>query len=115
MSSSRVSSKGQVTVPADVRKALNIEQGDDLLFEVASDQAARLRVVKRQRRPNLRGALRANRPFPGKKAIREETAQSLAQQPPGKQGIAAGSWGALNLDPETLRDILEIEDDFLNA
>jgi AbrB family looped-hinge helix DNA binding protein len=42
MSVSRVTSKGQVTIPADVRKALNIEQGDDLLFEVGSDQAVRI-------------------------------------------------------------------------
>jgi len=57
MSISRMTSKGQVTIPADVRKALNIEQGDDLLFEVGSDKAARLRVVKRQRLSDLKGAL----------------------------------------------------------
>ncbi len=112
---SRVTSKGQVTIPADVRKALNIEQGDDLLFEVSSKQAVRLRVVKRQGLSDLRGALRADRPFPGKDAIREEAAQALAKRAPGKQGIAARSWGVLNLDPETLRDLLECEDDFLNA
>jgi antitoxin PrlF len=80
MSISRVTSKGQVTIPADVRKALNIEQGDDLLFEVASGNAARLRVVKRQRLSDLRGALRATRPFPGKEAIREEVGAALGKR-----------------------------------
>lgn len=83
MSISRVTSKGQVTIPADVRKALNIEQGDDLLFEVASDEAARLRVVKRQRLSDLQGALRVTQPFPGKKAIREEAGRARGERAKG--------------------------------
>ncbi|HEX9945409.1 MAG TPA: AbrB/MazE/SpoVT family DNA-binding domain-containing protein [Thermoanaerobaculia bacterium] len=83
MSISRVTSKGQVTIPADVRKALNIEQGDDLLFEVASDEAAQVRVVKRQRLSDLRGALRATRPFPGKEAVREEVGRALGERAKG--------------------------------
>jgi len=83
MSISRVTSKGQVTIPAEVRKALNIEQGDDLLFEVASDKAARLRVVKRQRLSDFQGALRATRPFPGKEAVREEVGRALGKRAKG--------------------------------
>ena len=80
MSISRVTSKGQVTIPADIRKALNIEQGDDLLFEVGSDEAARLRVVKRQRLSDLRGALPATRRFPGKEAVREEVGRARGKR-----------------------------------
>jgi antitoxin PrlF len=83
MSISRVTSKGQVTIPADVRKALKIERGDDLLFEVASDQAARLRVVKRQRLSDLQGVLRATRPFPGKEAVREEVGRARGRRAKG--------------------------------
>ena len=83
MSISRVTSKGQVTIPSDVRKALNIEQGDDLLFEVASDQAARLRVVKRQRLSDLQGALRPTRRFPGKEAVREEVGRARGKRDKG--------------------------------
>jgi AbrB family looped-hinge helix DNA binding protein len=32
----RVTSKGQVTIPIDVRRALGIEEGDTLAFEVSS-------------------------------------------------------------------------------
>ena len=32
--SARVSSKGQVTIPRDVREALGIKQGDSVLFRV---------------------------------------------------------------------------------
>jgi AbrB family looped-hinge helix DNA binding protein len=84
MSISRVTSKGQVTIPADIRKALDIEQGDDLLFEVDSPKAVRVCVVKRQRLSDLRGALRATRPFPGKKAVREEVGQELGRRAKGK-------------------------------
>jgi AbrB family looped-hinge helix DNA binding protein len=69
---SRVTSKGQVTIPVDVRKALSIEQGDDLVFEVGPGQTAQLRVVKRQRLSDLYGVLPATRAFPGTSAVREE-------------------------------------------
>ncbi|MES1242759.1 MAG: AbrB/MazE/SpoVT family DNA-binding domain-containing protein [Acidobacteriota bacterium] len=74
---SKVTSKGQVTIPFEVRKALDIEQGDDLLFEVDSDQTAHLRVVKRRKLSDFYGSLPAQRPFPGKDAIREEFGRDL--------------------------------------
>ncbi|MFL6193680.1 MAG: AbrB/MazE/SpoVT family DNA-binding domain-containing protein, partial [Thermoanaerobaculia bacterium] len=66
MSVSRVTSKGRITIPAEVRKALGIVEGDDLIFEVGPAQTARLKVVRRQRLSDLYGALQATRPFPGK-------------------------------------------------
>ena len=83
MSISRVTTKGQVTIPSEVRKALKIEQGDDLLFEIANDQTARLRVVKRQRLSDLYGALRSERPFPGKEVVRDEVGRALGKRPKG--------------------------------
>lgn len=80
---SRVTSKGQVTIPSEVRKALQIVQGDDLVFEVATDQTARLRVVKRQQLSDLYGALRNTRQFPGKEAVREEVGQWLGERAKG--------------------------------
>jgi antitoxin PrlF len=77
---SRVTSKGQVTIPSEIRKALDIEQGDDLLFEVGADQTARLRVIKRQRLSDFYGSLRTQRPFPGKEAIREQVGQELGRR-----------------------------------
>lgn len=80
MSISRVTSKGQVTIPSEVRKALDIEQGDDLLFEVSPDRVAHLRVVKRRRLSDLYGALPATRPYPGKEKLRAEVGKALGQQ-----------------------------------
>lgn len=78
MSISRVTSKGQVTIPAEVRKALDIHQGDDLVFEVSSKQVARLRVVRRRRLSELYGALPPTRKFPGTEAVRDEVGHALA-------------------------------------
>lgn len=86
MASSRVTSKGQVTIPAQVRKALDIEQGDDLVFELGSGGTARLRVVKRRRLSDLFGSLPATRPFPGKEAVRAAVGRKL-----GARGKAPSS------------------------
>lgn len=78
---SRVTSKGQVTIPSEVRKALDIEQGDDLLFELGADQTtARLRVIKRQKLSDFYGSLRTQRPFPGKEAVRDKVGQELGKR-----------------------------------
>lgn len=42
----RVTSKGQVTVPKAVRRAMGIKEGDSLVFEVEGDEV-RLHVARR--------------------------------------------------------------------
>lgn len=80
MSMTKVTSKGQVTLPADIRKELGIERGDDLVFELAPDRTMRVRVVKHRRLSDFYGALPATRPFPGKEAVREEAGQALGRR-----------------------------------
>jgi AbrB family looped-hinge helix DNA binding protein len=84
MSIARVTSKGQVTIPADVRRALKIDQGDDLVFEVTSERSVQLKVLKRQRLSDLYGALPATRPFPGKESVREAAGRELGEKLQGK-------------------------------
>lgn len=43
----KVTSKGQLTIPTDVRRALGIKVGDSLAFEVEEDGSARVRVVRK--------------------------------------------------------------------
>ena len=40
----KMSSKGQITIPADIRRALNVNQGDTLVWETTSEGQV---VVKR--------------------------------------------------------------------
>lgn len=42
----KITSKGQVTIPKDVREALKIREGDSLLFEVEGEEV-RIKAVKR--------------------------------------------------------------------
>lgn len=85
MALARVTTKGQVTIPATIRKALDIEEGDQLLFELVEGEGARMRVVKQRRLMDLYGALPATRPFPGKQAVREEIGKDLGQYRTRKQ------------------------------
>ncbi len=71
----RVTSKGQVTVPVEVRRALDVEEGDTLVFEVAGDYA-----TLRKRRPTMDVAEevraryllgRAPRPVTNREAVAE--------------------------------------------
>jgi antitoxin PrlF len=43
----KITSKGQVTIPKDVREALGLREGDSLLFEVEGDKV----TVSALRRP----------------------------------------------------------------
>ena len=79
MPRARVTAKGQVTIPVEVRRSLGIEQGDELLFELTRQDSARVRVCKRTRLADLYGALPATRPFPGKEQVRAETGRALGK------------------------------------
>ncbi len=72
MSIVRVTSKGQVTIPVEIRRALSIKEGDGLVFEQAQTNGARFRVIRQRPLTSLAGALPATRRYPGKAAIREE-------------------------------------------
>jgi AbrB family looped-hinge helix DNA binding protein len=85
MLTARVTSKGQITIPADVRRALKIDQGDDLAFEVTSDRSVHLKVLKRRRLSDLYGSLPATRSFPGKEEVREEVGRELGKTFQGKR------------------------------
>jgi AbrB family looped-hinge helix DNA binding protein len=72
----RITSKGQVTVPVEIRRRLDLQPGDDLVFELR-DQELHVWGLKRRELTDLRGALPATRPFLGRDAIREEAGRQL--------------------------------------
>jgi AbrB family looped-hinge helix DNA binding protein len=60
-----VTSKGQITIPATVRKALDLHQGDQVVFEMGGESAAP--VAKLRRAPDMfamAGSIRPRRPVP---------------------------------------------------
>lgn len=53
---STITSKGQVTIPAEVRKYLGIETNDKVAFVIDDEGAVRLRVPRYPTIASLRGA-----------------------------------------------------------
>jgi|UniRef100_A0A7C2IPZ1 AbrB family looped-hinge helix DNA binding protein len=80
----RLTSKGQVTIPLAVRRKLNLQPGDELLFDLSPDGEVKVRALKRKRLTELYASLPAKRPYPGKTEVREEVATGLARQILGK-------------------------------
>lgn len=74
-----ITSKGQLTVPKDIRQRLGLRAGDKLVFEIEGD-SVRLRVDRRTTLDELQGSLPARKPYPGKQAEREAAGQYLASE-----------------------------------
>lgn len=81
----RLTSKGQVTIPVIVRRKLNLQPGDELVFDLGPDGEVKVRALKRKRLTELYASLPAKRPYPGKAEVREEVAGGLARQILGKK------------------------------
>jgi len=76
----KLTSKGQVTIPVAVRHKLNLQPGDELIFEFNRDDEVKLRTLKRKRLTELYASLPAKKPFPDKAQIREEVAAEMARR-----------------------------------
>jgi AbrB family looped-hinge helix DNA binding protein len=75
----RITSKGQVTLPAWVRRALNLREGDELMVELRDDGTLVCRPIRRRRLSEFAGALPATRPFPGTSTVRDEVGRRLGE------------------------------------
>ncbi len=68
-----VTSKGQVTVPKDVRKALGVSEGDRLVFDVEGERA----FIRKAPRESLPALFRRQKPWklravPFQRRLRDE-------------------------------------------
>jgi antitoxin PrlF len=79
MSRATMTSKGQLTVPKDVRDKLGLKSGDRVVFEL-DDDSVRLRVERRKGLRELLGSLPATREYPGKEAEREAARGHLVHE-----------------------------------
>lgn len=77
---SRLTSKGQVTIPIAIRRVLDLHPGDDLVFDRGLNGEVNIRALKRKRLTELYSSLPVTRPYPGKTKIREEVAGRLARR-----------------------------------
>jgi antitoxin PrlF len=66
-----LTSKGQLTVPKEIREKLGLRVGDRLVFELLEEGSVRLDVERRKTLGELKGSLPARERYPGKEAERE--------------------------------------------
>ncbi len=81
---STLTSKGQLTIPKEVRDRLGLKPGDGLLFEVEGDDAVRLRVQRRKTLGELKGILSSGRAYAGKEAERESAHKHVSREVAGE-------------------------------
>jgi antitoxin PrlF len=55
---SKISSKGQVVIPADIRSALKLEEGDDVKFIINDEGDLKLDVIRKSSIHDLYGSLK---------------------------------------------------------
>ena len=79
MNKATLTSKGQVTIPKDVRDQLGLRSGDRLVFEIDED-FVRLRVDRVKSLSELKGSLHSNREYLGKDAERQEARRDIASR-----------------------------------
>ncbi len=83
MGKAKITFKGQVTIPKEVRNALGIEEGDSVIFMVEKDQAI-LKPLKKKSLKDFYGIFLATRPYPGMEPIRKEVHRKISKHPPEK-------------------------------
>lgn len=77
---SRLSSRGQIVIPIEIRKMLGLTEGDDLTFIVNQDGEIKVEVLKKQRLSQLIGILKTNNPFQPVDEIRKEVYRNMAEK-----------------------------------
>ena len=79
MEKTKITIKGQITIPKKIRDTLALKEGDSLIFTVEGDHAV-LKPIKKKSLLDFYGTLPASRPYPGLEAIREEVHKKRAKR-----------------------------------
>jgi AbrB family looped-hinge helix DNA binding protein len=83
MSTATITSKGQVTIPTDIRTAFQLNAGDKLIFVTQGEQLLVI-PVRRRRLSELGGILRSSQPYLGHEEERRIAADALAAELEGE-------------------------------
>lgn len=86
-SGTTITQKGQVTIPVEIRKMLNLKSGDQVKFLVTAKKEVKIKPAKRSSIMYLYGSLKSKvKPnLRGQKLIKWES--EMAQQAWGKEAI----------------------------
>jgi AbrB family looped-hinge helix DNA binding protein len=79
MKKTKITFKGQVTIPKEIREALTIQEGDSVIFEVQGDHAV-LKPLRKKSLADFYGVLPATRSYPGSEAVRREVQKRIGKR-----------------------------------
>ena len=77
MGVTRITRKGQITIPKDVRDDMRVGPSDTVVVVMDGDHAI-IYPARRRKLVELKGRLPATRPHPGTKEIRAEVGRRMA-------------------------------------
>ncbi|HZQ38635.1 MAG TPA: AbrB/MazE/SpoVT family DNA-binding domain-containing protein [Dehalococcoidia bacterium] len=78
MSTATITSKGQITIPRDIREKLGLRQGDQLLFSVEDGKAVAYPLWRGDIR-ELAGIIKGRVSYQGREAERESARQAVVR------------------------------------
>jgi AbrB family looped-hinge helix DNA binding protein len=79
MQKAKITYKGQVTIPKNIRNALAIKEGDSVIFSVEGDHAV-VRPIKKKALVDFYGSFLATKPFSGMEAVRKEVHEKISKR-----------------------------------
>lgn len=75
----RLTSKGQITIPVEIRRQYQMTEGSEVDF-IAEPAGPRLVPLKRRKLADLYGSLPVTKPWPGKERAREIVGRKLGEE-----------------------------------
>lgn len=75
----RLTSKGQLTLPVEIRRRYGLDTGDEVEF-IAEETRTYLVPMKRRRLMDLYGSIKTDKPWPGMAKAREIYSKELAKE-----------------------------------
>ena len=84
MNKAKITFKGQITIPKEVRNSLDIKEGDSVIFVIQKDHAV-LKPLKKKSLKDFYGVLPATQPYSGMESVREKVHHKLAKHLLGKE------------------------------
>lgn len=77
---SRITGKGQVQLPAKIRKTMGAKIGDELLFKQGNEGEIVVQLVRKESLSELAGVLPVKKEFRGVEAEERETREKVAEK-----------------------------------
>jgi AbrB family looped-hinge helix DNA binding protein len=84
---SKISSKGQVVIPKEIRKQFDAKEGDSLKFTVSDTGEIKLEIVKREAILDLFGSIQAKGDTEDFEKVKRETMEDRMKNLQGKSEV----------------------------